>query len=198
VPLCGHATLASAHVLWEEGVVSGDEGITLHPQEGTLAAHREGEWIRLDFPLVATVACSAPPGLEQALGAPVVEVHRNELPSFLVEMESQEIVRTLRPDIARMRESEFSRCIVTARGGTECCDFVSRFFAPGLGIDEDPVTGAAHCSLAPYWAKRLGKTELVGEQVSQRGGTVKVRLEGERVHLLGQAITIIRGELQAR
>ncbi len=195
VPLCGHATLASAHVLWEDKVVSPTEPIIFHAQDGVLTAAREGDWIRLDFPALPVEESPVPVDLAEALGFEVLSVYRNRFPAFLVELDSEKAVRDLQPDIARLRDAEFNVCIVTARSDSAACDFVSRFFGPGVGIDEDPATGAAHCSLGPFWAERLGKTELVGHQVSKRGGVVKVRVHGDRVDILGQAVTVIRGEL---
>jgi PhzF family phenazine biosynthesis protein len=125
-----------------------------------------------------------------------VSVHRNSPGVYLAELDSQDTVRNLRPNVAQLLAADAGACIVTARGQSGQCDFVSRFFAPGLGIDEDPVTGAAHCSLTPYWSQRLDKTEMVGHQVSKRGGVVRVRARGDRVDLLGQAVTVMRGELQ--
>jgi PhzF family phenazine biosynthesis protein len=197
VPLCGHATLASAHVLWEEELASPDESITFHTQSGRLSARREADWICLDFPALALEVCAAPAGLGEALGCCPVSVQRNAFPTYLVEVDSEKTVRELQPDFAQLRDTGCGTCIVTARGKSGVCDFVSRFFGPGVGIDEDPVTGAAHCSLGPFWADRLGKTELIGHQVSKRGGAVRVRVRGDRVDLLGQAVTVMRGELLA-
>ena len=195
VPLCGHATLASAHTLWEEKLVPLSGTITFHTRSDKLTAARDGDWIRLDFPVMPLEKCSVPPGLADALGAEPFNAQRNQFPSYLVELESERVVRELKPDFAELRDSVYDRCIVTARCTTGEYDFVSRFFAPGVGIDEDPVTGSAHCSLAPFWAEKLGKTEFLAHQVSRRGGVLKVRLLGERVHLLGQAVTVIRGKL---
>ena len=124
-----------------------------------------------------------------------MSVHWNHLRIYLVELETEKAVRGLKPDFTKLRSEEYDACIVTARADSEPYDFVSRFFAPGFGIDEDPVTGAAHCSLGPYWAERLGKNEVVGYQASKRGGVVKVRPHGDRVDLLGQAVTVMRGDL---
>lgn len=195
VPLCGHGTLASAHVLWSESIVSGDQPITFRPRHGSLTADRDGGWIRLDFPALPLEKVEMPNGLPDTLGAQPLTVFRNQFPAYLVELESEKTVRELRPDISRMRDSEANVCIVTAQSDSPGGDFVSRFFGPGVGIDEDPVTGGAHCSLGPYWAERLGKTELVGHQLSKRGGVVKVRVRGERVDLLGRAVTVIRGQM---
>jgi len=195
VPLCGHATLASAHVLWEEGRVPKTEPISLRSRSGELAAHREGEWIRLDFPRLPLEPATVPAGFAEALGASPLRVFRNAFPTFLVELESEEVVRRLAPRFRRLVEIGAGRCIVTAGSDSPEFDFVSRFFAPEVGIDEDPVTGSAHCSLAPYWAERLGKPHLTARQVSRRGGVLRLRLEGERVHILGQAVTVLRGAL---
>jgi PhzF family phenazine biosynthesis protein len=195
VPLCGHATLASAHVIWEERLVEHEQSITLRAQSGVLTAGCEDNWICLDFPALPVEPTPAPPGLAAALGCEPLSVHRNRFGNHLVELRSEQAVRTLQPDAARLLGAGIEACIVTARSESRACDFVSRFFAPGMGIDEDPVTGAAHCSLGPYWAERFGKTELVGHQVSKRGGAVKVRVQGDRVDLLGQAVTVMRGEI---
>ena len=195
VPLCGHATLSSAHVLWEQNLVSRQEPIQFHAKSGLLVAKRESDWICLDFPALPVEECPGPAGLAEALGAEPVSVHRNQHRALLVELDSEHTVRGLQPDLVHLRTGGVDACIVTAPSDSGACDFVSRFFAPGLGIDEDPVTGAAHCSLAPYWAQRLNKAELVGHQVSKRGGVVRVRARGDRVDLLGQAVTVMRGEL---
>jgi PhzF family phenazine biosynthesis protein len=195
VPLCGHATLASAHVLWEDGLVSPGERIVFHPREGKLEAQRESDWICLDFPAIPVEESTAPAGLAEAVGAQPMGVHWNPLRVYLVELETEKAVRGLEPDFAKLRSDKYDACIVTARADSDPYDFVSRFFAVGFGIDEDPVTGMAHCSLGPFWAERLGKTEVVGYQASKRGGVVRVRPRGDRVNLLGQAVTVMRSEL---
>jgi PhzF family phenazine biosynthesis protein len=194
VPLCGHATLASAHVLWEERLVSLHDAITFQSKSGPLIARREGDWICLDFP-AQPVEPADRPGLSGALGCKPVGVYWNRVNKVLAELDSEQTVRNLEPDTAALVRAGIDACIVTARARSGECEFVSRFFAPGVGIDEDPVTGSAHCSLAPFWAERLGKTDLIGHQVSKRGGVVRVRPHGDRVDLLGQAITIFRGQL---
>jgi PhzF family phenazine biosynthesis protein len=195
VPLCGHATLSSAHVLWEGGDVAPKRTIVFQAEGGRLTARRDGEWIQLDFPALPVDGVEEPEGLARALGVEPVRVHRRESGELLVELETEEVVRAACPDIPALHRSGFGHVIITARSSGGLCDFVSRFFAPGSGIPEDPVTGVAHCSLAPYWAGRLGRDDLVGHQVSQRGGVVRVRARGDRVELLGQAVTILRGEL---
>jgi predicted PhzF superfamily epimerase YddE/YHI9 len=195
VDLCGHATLASAHVLWEEGHLGRDRPARFQTRSGALMATRAGEWIELDFPAkpVGTAEFSARV-LTEALAAPVRFAALNEF-DCLAEVESEEVLRGLAPDIAALARIPVRGVIVTARASTAGYDFVSRFFAPRLGVDEDPVCGSAHCCLGPYWAERLGKTELVGYQASPRGGVVRVRVVGPRVHLGGRAVTVLRGEL---
>lgn len=194
MPLCGHATLASAHVLWEAGREPAGRPIVFETLSGRLGAVRQGEWIELDFPAEPAVPVSAPSGLLAALGVEAVHVGRNRL-DYLVEVASTAAVRAARPDLARLRELPGRGVIVTARADDGVHDFVSRFFAPAAGIDEDPVTGSAHCALGPYWASRLDRKDLLGYQASARGGVVRVRVAGDRVLLGGQAVTVLRGEL---
>jgi PhzF family phenazine biosynthesis protein len=193
VDLCGHATLASAHALWQEGLLGRDETARFHTRSGLLTAKTTGEWIELDFPSTPASPVEAPAGLLDALGAPTRFVGQTPF-DYLVEVDSEDAVRALRPDLKMLGRFSARGAIVTARG-TKGYDFISRFFAPAAGIDEDPVTGSAHCALAPYWAERLGKQEMLAYQASPRGGVVRVRLEGDRVRLGGQAVTIFRGEL---
>lgn len=196
VDLCGHATLASAHVLWQEGHVRPDAPARFHTRSGLLTANREGDWIRLDFPALPPAPADPPAGFDRALGVAPRHVERSRF-DYLAEMGSAEAVRALRPDHGLLRAVEARGVIVTAASDRPDFDFVSRFFAPGSGIDEDPVTGSAHCVLAPFWGARLGKQEMVGYQASARGGVVRVTLAGDRVHLAGQAVTVLRGELLA-
>lgn len=197
VDLCGHATLASAHVLWEVGWLAPEEPARFHSRGGLLVARRRGEEIELDFPALPEEPVEGPAGLADALGAVPAYVGRSTY-DFLVELDSEEALRALRPDFARLGALSGTRgFIVTARVTSEEFDFVSRYFAPAAGIDEDPVTGSAHCCLGPFWGRRLGKEELVAYQASARGGVVRVRLRGERVSLGGQAVTVMRGELLA-
>jgi PhzF family phenazine biosynthesis protein len=194
VALCGHATLASAHALWEERVLETDA--RFHTLSGLLTATRNGDLIELDFPAKAEEPAEAPPLLLEALGAKPVYVGRNQF-DYLVEVGSEEELRALDPDHARLRTIPVRGVIVTARSSDPRFDFVSRFFAPGSGVDEDPVTGSAHCALTPYWSKKLGKAEMTAYQASARGGVVHVRLAGDRVKLGGHAVTVLRGELLA-
>ncbi|MHB8653434.1 MAG: PhzF family phenazine biosynthesis protein [Terriglobia bacterium] len=194
VDLCGHATLASAHVLWEDGHLKPQQLAHFHTRSGLLTAERNGDWIELNFPATQEEPASAPEGLAVALGARFVYVGKNKF-YYIVELESAEAVRNLQPDFGTLRKLKVRGVIVTSRSDAPEFDFISRFFAPGSGIDEDPVTGSAHCCLGPFWGQRLGKTEFVAWQASSRGGIVRVRLEGERVILGGQAVTVLRGEL---
>jgi PhzF family phenazine biosynthesis protein len=194
VDLCGHATLASAHVLWSDGHLPPDAEARFHTRSGLLTCRREGDWITMDFPAKPAQAVEAPDGLERALGVTPRYVGRSQF-DLLVEVDSEAAVRALKPDIGLLASIEARGVIVTAPADADGIDFVSRFFAPRAGVDEDPVTGSAHCVLAPFWAARLGRDELVGFQASRRGGVVRVRAAGDRVELAGQAVTVLRGEL---
>ena len=195
VALCGHATLASAHALWEERLLAPNAQARFHTKSGLLTADRRGELIELDFPATREERSDPPSGLLESLGvADPVYVGRNKF-DYLVEVSSEEVVRSLTPDHARLRTIPVRGVIVTSRSSNAAFDFISRFFAPGSGVDEDPVTGSAHCCLTPYWSSRLGKSDMVAFQASRRGGVVRVRLDGDRVKLGGQAITVLRGEL---
>jgi PhzF family phenazine biosynthesis protein len=199
VALCGHATLASAHVLWEGGRLSPHAVARFHTKSGLLTCTRIGHWIEMDFP-ATLVEPSAPPNqLAEAVGADFKFVGRSKF-DYLVEVADEDTLRALKPNHSLLRELPVRGVIATAfadAGNQHDYDFVSRFFAPGSGIDEDPVTGSAHCALAPYWAGKTGRLELVGYQASPRGGTVKVRHHNDRVLLSGQAVTVLRGELAA-
>jgi PhzF family phenazine biosynthesis protein len=194
IDLCGHATLASAHMLWEDGHLPHAEPARFHTRSGLLTAHRNETWIELDFPANPATATDAPPDLERALGVTLVSTHRNQF-DYLVEVEHEAAVRSLQPDIGLLATLPVQGVIVTSHCATPEYDFVSRYFAPAAGIDEDPVTGAAHCCLTPFWSERLGKSEMVAYQASVRGGVVRVRLQGNRVALGGQAVTMLRGEV---
>ena len=196
VDLCGHATLASAHVLWEQGLLAADAPAQFHTRSGLLTCTWRGDWIDMDFPATPPVAAEPPAELAAALGAPLLWVGRSPF-DYLVEVASATTVRALRPDLAQLARLDVRGVIVTAASDTDGYDFVSRFFAPGVGVDEDPVTGSAHCCLGPFWGTRLDKAELMGYQASARGGVVRVRLAGDRVILSGQAVTVLRGELVA-
>jgi len=193
VELCGHATLASAHILWTEGYVAPHAPIRFFTRSGVLLAARRGEWIELDFPATPVEPTEAPPQLQESLGVTPRFVGRSCF-DYLVEVESEDIVRQLVPNFALLETIPTRGVIVTSRSATPPFDFVSRFFAPRVGVREDPVTGSAHCSLGPFWGQKLGRTELLAFQASARGGVVRIRLAGDRVILGGQAITMWRGE----
>jgi len=193
VDLCGHATLASAHALWESGQLEAREQARFHTRSGLLTAERNGDWIEMDFPVKVAVAAEPPLGLIESLGAPAKYVGKN-LFDYLVEVEESDLLK-MSPDHGQLRKIPVRGVIVTSRSSDPEFDFVSRFFAPGSGIDEDPVTGSAHTALTPYWAAKLNKTTMMARQASARGGVVRVTLKGDRVLLGGQAITTLRGEL---
>ena len=194
VALCGHATLASAHVLWETRTLAPGDEARFHTKSGLLTCRRDGEWTWMDFPAKPPQPSEPIPGLAEALGVAPVYVGRSHY-DVLVEVASEDEVRGVEPDIRALRGVQARGVIVTARAAGDGYDFVSRFFAPNAGVDEDPVTGSAHCVLAPYWAGKLGPDELTGYQASRRGGTVRVRAAGDRVLLGGKAVTVLRGEL---
>lgn len=194
VALCGHATLASAHALWETDRAAGD-GIGFHTQSGRLTATPLSDGgIELDFPAKPAAPHEPPAGLLDALGAKPVAVGRNPF-DYLVEVATEDDVRGLRPDFGKLAKTPCRGVIVTAKSADPRFDFVSRFFAPQAGVNEDPVTGSAHCCLSEWWGERLGKAEMVGFQASERGGVVRVTRAGDRVRLGGRAVTVSRGEL---
>lgn len=194
VDLCGHATLASAHVLWEEVRVDANASIVFSTRSGALTCHQRRDRIEMDFPARPVAEAAAPSGLIDAVGVSPVSVSSGEI-GYLLELRSEAEVRDARPDFAKLRAIPGGWTCITAPATTGGFDFVSRFFAPASGIDEDPVTGAAHCALGDFWAKRTGRMEFRAYQCSSRGGVVFVRVDGNRVHLGGQAVTVMRGEL---
>jgi predicted PhzF superfamily epimerase YddE/YHI9 len=197
VELCGHATLASAHVLFTEGLAEAGQELRFDTASGPLVARRDADGaIWLDFPATPAEPVDPPAGLLEALGGgPARRVGLSRF-DYLVELGDEAAVRDLAPEVRRLEALGVRGVIVTAAAdGEGAHDFVSRFFAPGAGIDEDPVTGSAHCTLGPFWAERLGRVELTGFQASARGGLVQVRPRGERVLLGGQAVTVLRGQL---
>jgi predicted PhzF superfamily epimerase YddE/YHI9 len=243
VDLCGHATLASAHALWETGRLAPSETARFHTRSGLLTAVRDGGgtdaahdgrtaggssagrsdtsstsstsgngssgagWIQMDFPLTKNDPVAPPDGLLDALGVVTpLYVGRSRF-DYLVQVESEDVLRGVAPDLRRLSAIEARGVIVTSKAANPDYDFVSRFFAPRAGIDEDPVTGSAHCTLADFWHRQLGKTQFLARQLSPRGGVLRVTLrtvfsegglpEGDRVLLGGQAITVLRGELLA-
>lgn len=195
VDLCGHATLAAAHVLWEQGWLSRSETARFSTRSGRLTADWEDGEIVMDFPAEAPAPTAAPNELIEGLGLIPKYVGRNRM-DYVVEIDGEEAVRSLRPDYGMLARLDARGVIVTSRGKGDDCDFVSRAFFPVLGVNEDPVTGSAHCALAPYWEKRLRKSGLTGYQASERGGYVGVRTIGDRVQLRGRAVTVLRGQLE--
>ena len=195
VDLCGHATVASAHVLWEDGHLPEGKQARFHTRSGLLTADRRGEWIELDFPAKVATAVEPPDGLLRALGVERAHFVGKNAFDYFVELDSEQRVRGLSPDHSTLRKLPVRGIIVTARSSSPEFDFVSRFFAPGSGIDEDPVTGSAHTALGPYWLEKLGQNEFTAYQASARGGIVRVTVKGERVLLGGQAVTVMTGEL---
>ncbi|MCT7949254.1 PhzF family phenazine biosynthesis protein [Ancylothrix sp. C2] len=194
VDLCGHATLASAHVLWELGYLNPQETAKFSTRSGLLTAIRQDKWIELNFPATPPEPASLPPNLAEALGVNLKSVAKNKF-DYLVEVNSEQTLRQMQPDFALLKTVPVRGIIVTSLPDSEEYDFVSRFFAPAAGVNEDPVTGSAHCSLGPFWAERLNKTQFVAYQASARGGIVRVKLQENRVCLGGQAVTVLRGEL---
>jgi PhzF family phenazine biosynthesis protein len=197
VDLCGHATLASAHILWETGSLRPHEQARFHTRSGLLTAERRPEnWIELDFPAQPEQSSAAPAHLLESLGVQASYIGVNVF-DYLVEVDSEETLRNMQPDMTLLAKVQVRGVIVTSRASTAGFDFVSRFFAPRVGVNEDPVTGSAHCCLTPYWSKRLVKNELVAYQASARGGVLRVRLAGDRVKIAGQSVSTLRGELLA-
>lgn len=191
--LCGHGTLATSHVLWETGAADADQPLRFHTSGGVLTARHDGGWIELDFPALTDQPAAAPPALLDALDVTPSYVGRGRL-DYIVEIDGA-LVRGLRPDFVRLLDVDMRGVIVTGRSSDAAFDFVSRFFAPSTGLNEDFVTGSAHCCLGPFWARRLGKRSVIGRQVSARGGTVKATVDGDRVRLAGEAVTVVRGTL---
>ena len=196
VALCGHATLASAHVLLQEGLARPDETIRFHTQSGLLTARKRDDEIELDFPLEPDAPIEGPANLAKALGVPLKYVGKNRF-DYLVEVDSDKTLRTMTPDFKVLMTVTQRGVIVTSRSSDPRFDFMSRFFAPGVGIDEDPVTGSAHCCLGAYWRRQLGKSEFLAFQASARGGIVRVRVDDKRAYLGGKAVTVLKGELLA-
>ncbi len=195
VDLCGHATLATSHILWQEGLLEKNKAALFDTLSGRLTVKLIGSLMEMNFPIDSLKACKQPVGLEMALGAPTVATYEAGL-DLLVELESEAAVAELQPSIQQIAQIPVRCVIVTAQAHKDSdVDFVSRVFGPQVGIDEDPVTGSAHCSLTPYWAEKLGKTKMKARQVSQRGGDISVELLDNRVNVSGEAVTIFRGEL---
>ena len=194
VDLCGHATLATCHAIWSAGIVPTDEPLRFHTKSGLLTCRKNGKLIELDFPATPAAPATPPPGLLEAMGVRPIHVGKTKF-DYLVVLDSPEAVQQARPDYAKLGEIPCRGVILTARTNGGEFDFYSRFFAPAVGVNEDPVCGSAHCCLTHYWAGELGKNELVAHQVSARGGILHLQLKGDRVILGGEAVTVWRGEL---
>ena len=201
VDLCGHATLATSHILWETGILSPDKEARYHTKSGLLTARLNAPYIEMDFPSKPVLTDRKKSGDDELIESTMIKglgitpqfIGKNEF-DYLIEVDSEEEVRSLKPDFGILRNLSARGIIVTSSADAEF-DFISRFFAPGSGIDEDPVTGSAHCCLGPYWQEKLHKNEFRAYQASSRGGAVGVRVEGERVILSGKAVTVLKGEL---
>lgn len=194
VDLCGHATLASAHVLWETGQLQPAEQARFHTRSGLLTATHKDDWIELDFPLLPDRKTTIPSALSKALGSKPRYLGKSRF-DYIAELDSEKTVRKLNPNFSRLATLPIRGLIVTALATTKPYDFVSRFFAPRVGINEDPVTGSSFCCLGPYWQKRLGKNDMLAYQASARGGVVRVRVGDKRVFIGGKAVTVLRAEL---
>jgi PhzF family phenazine biosynthesis protein len=194
VDLCGHATLASAHFLWEDGHLPPDRPACFHTRSGLLTVEKKETWIEMDFPATPAEQHASVEALESGLGVKACFTGRTRF-DYMVEVESEEVVRALKPDFRALGRLGVRGVIVTSRASGSGYDFVSRFFAPASGIDEDPATGSSHCCLGPFWKERLGRDNLVGYQASARGGFVRTHCVGDRVRISGQAVTVFRGEL---
>lgn len=195
VDLCGHATVATAAAMWDYGAADREKSIEFLTRSGKLTATPRGQEIELNFPATPPTPSGNVQGLFGALGIDAARFLGRSRFDLLVEVESEEVVRGMKPDFASLKKVEVRGVIVTAKAEGKEYDFVSRFFAPAAGIDEDPVTGSAHCCLAPFWAEKLGKPALVGYQASPRGGFVAVETVGERVLLRGGYRVVIKGEI---
>ncbi|MEJ2085994.1 MAG: PhzF family phenazine biosynthesis protein [Acidobacteriota bacterium] len=194
VDLCGHATLASAHALWEAGDLAPAAPALFDTASGLLRAEKRGSWIEMDFPSEPPEPVEPPAEILQALGVAARFVGKNRF-DYLIELETEAEVRGVEPDFNLLSAASERGVIVTSRSSCADYDVVSRFFAPAVGIDEDPVTGSAHCCLGPFWAAKLKSDDVVGYQASERGGFVRMKVRGDRTFLAGQAITVLRGEL---
>lgn len=192
VDLCGHATLATAHIIWETNLLGASETIRFETRSGILTASKEGPWIALDFPEDGPKEIPFDPKLALALGAEPIWTGQSGLYLF-AELENEGAVKALEPDLVALKQLGSGCIVVTSIADAPEYDFISRFFGPGLGIDEDPVTGSAHCCLAPYWVNKFERNALIGYQASDRGGIVKVELKGDRVLLKGKAVTVLQG-----
>jgi PhzF family phenazine biosynthesis protein len=197
VDLCGHGTLAAAHVLWESGRLAEGDTARFETRSGWLSATRDSGWITLDFPALAVSPGPVPDAVVAATGLEPVFTGTCG-PKWVVEVAGEDSLRAARPDFARLRTVPGRALMITAASAPgHGADYVCRYFAPWAGVDEDPVTGSAHCALGPFWAARLGRRALSALQVSPRGGSLRVAADGDRVRLSGQAVTVVEGKWMA-
>jgi PhzF family phenazine biosynthesis protein len=196
VDLCGHATLASAHILWQTDTVMSDREIRFQTRSGLLTVTRQKDWMEMNFPARPFTAVAENEGVIDAIGAIPDEVYQSR-ENLLFVYEAESIVRNLAPNFSALKTYDFHGVIVTSPADSPQYDFVSRFFAPAIGINEDPVTGSSHCTLAPYWHERLHKTTMSARQVSARGGELRLRVSAERVYISGQAVTVFATVLKS-
>lgn len=188
VDLCGHATLASAHILWERGYLKQDSMAVFQTRSGQLTAVKQKNWIALDFPALSPIEYDVPEALSDIISADIVYFGKSNF-DWIVEVADEDFVKQLQPDFSLIQRLPARGLIITSRSSQY--DFISRFFAPAVGVNEDPVTGSAHSVLTPYWAEKLGKTELSAYQASERGGLLKLWHHGNRVGISGQAVTMM-------
>lgn len=194
VDLCGHATLASAHILWQIGMLKQDSEARFYTKSGKLTAKKNQEWIELNFPIEEDVEIRAPKEIKEGLNLIPNYVGKNRM-DYIVEVESEEVLKNINPDLELLKKVKTRGIIVTSVSSSDEYDFVSRFFAPRIGINEDPVTGSAHCCLGPFWKRKLNKNVFKAYQASQRGGILKIRVGNDRIYLSGQAKTVFCREM---
>ncbi len=195
VPLCGHATLAASHILYETGIASHDEKIVFSSRSGALMIHRIGKWITMNFPADDLVKIDDTSGFKKVTGIKPMELYGKNSFWSLALLKDEERVRNFSPDFTKLKNSPFGDLVVTAPSDDKAYDYCVRCFAPAVGINEDPVTGSAQCVLAPFWHRKTGKLDFVCHQVSKREGVLKVTLKESRVEISGQAVTVFRAEL---
>ncbi|MGD0581861.1 MAG: PhzF family phenazine biosynthesis protein [Bacteroidales bacterium] len=193
--LCGHATLSASHILFETGMVKKDEPLELISRAGKLITRKDGDWITMNFPIYTLDRIPIPGKFSEFIGVDPLEIYKAGFGWTLALLRDEEQVRTIKPDFALLRNSEFGDLIITAPSSDPAFDFCVRCFAPAVGINEDPVTGSAHCALVPFWSARTGRQSFNSHQVSKREGVLKVSLKGERVEISGQACTVFKAEL---
>ena len=195
IHLCGHATLSASHIFYEKGIVKNSEEITFSSKAGELLIRKQGDWITMNFPAYKLEQIRINPDFEKVIGIHPLELYRTGHGWTLALLKNENEVKNIKPHFSLMKDSEFGDLIVTAPSSDPEYDFCVRCFAPALGIDEDPVTGSAHCSLVPFWHDKTGRTDFVSHQVSKRSGILKVFLKSGRVEISGQAKTIFKAEL---